>query len=453
MSNNAILVNDTFVSESTTSNTSSATNELRNMDKLEYIDTELANMGDIKTELFKSLIVQLQDHVETLKEENNFLKSEIIHKNSLISVITSQNSRTIPEILVNEPNKSSVLLENMVKENVTNKLGNFNNSKNLADQNLWSSIDESISEDQSSTDINIHNSTLIQPVSAKIIEAATRQLNFDDQLKQVRELRHYDFLNRTRDSYEDYHYSVHTNNESTPELSAENVDDATYELGPWEKHNRGFASKIMKRMGYNGKGLGKLENGIIKPISVKTMRKEETEQMSQTEKNETNIRNGKKLLYILSSSMLNQMDAKKLSRGDVDVKVHSHGGCTISCMYSHLSKIMDCEPEYILLHIGSNDCVKKTSDEVLNEYKRLTRYIVKRLPHTKIIVSLPIVRADNTRAACIQRNLKCKLQRYFFPCLDNSNVDLSHLGKKGLHLNNHGNKIMARNIISLIKRL
>ena len=157
MSNNAILVNDTFVSESTTSNTSSATNELRNMDKLEYIDTELANMGDIKTELFKSLIVQLQDHVETLKEENNFLKSEIIQKNSLISVITSQNSRTIPEILVNEPNKSSVLLENMVKENVTNKLGNFNNSKNLADQNLWSSIDESISEDQSSTDINIHN--------------------------------------------------------------------------------------------------------------------------------------------------------------------------------------------------------------------------------------------------------------------------------------------------------
>ena len=157
MSNNAILVNDTFVSESTTSNTSSATNELRNMDKLEYIDTELANMGDIKTELFKSLIVQLQDHVETLKEENNFLKNEIIQKNWLISVITSQNSRTIPEILVNEPNKSSVLLENMVKENVTNKLGNFNNSKNLADQNLWSSIDESISEDQSSTDINIHN--------------------------------------------------------------------------------------------------------------------------------------------------------------------------------------------------------------------------------------------------------------------------------------------------------
>ena len=159
------------------------------------------------------------------------------------------------------------------------------------------------------------------------------------------------------------------------------------------------------------------------------------------------------VFYVVSSSMLNQMDGERLSNKDVEVKVHSHGGCTISCRYNHLPKIISNEPDYILLHIGSNDCSSKTSDEVLQEYRQLVNYIAKRLPRAKVIISLPIVRTDTNKASCIQRNLKIKLQRSFFPCLDNSNVGLSHLGKKGLHLNNHGNKIMARNIISLIKRL
>ena len=34
----------------------------------------------------------------------------------------------------------------------------------------------------------------------------------------------------------------------------------------WEKHSTGVASKIMKKMGHNGKGLGKAENGIVESI-------------------------------------------------------------------------------------------------------------------------------------------------------------------------------------------
>ena len=124
-------------------------------------------------------------------------------------------------------------------------------------------------------------------------------------------------------------------------------------------------------------------------------------------------------------------------------------------MYSHLPEMFDLKPDYLLLHIGSNDCIGmgKTSDDVLQEIRKLAEYISRNLPYCKIILSLPIIRTDNSVATAIQKNLKCKLKRLFYPCLDNSNVGLSHLGKKGLHLNHQGNKLMARNIISLVKRL
>ena len=97
--------------------------------------------------------------------------------------------------------------------------------------------------------------------------------------------------------------------------------------------------------------------------------------------------------------------------------------------------------------------MSKASDEVINEIKQLIQYIMKTLPCITVILSLPIVRADNVRASVIQKNLKLKMKRLLYPCLEHSNVDLSDLGKKGLHLSQKGTKKMARNIISLIKRL
>ena len=153
--------------------------------------------------------------------------------------------------------------------------------------------------------------------------------------------------------------------------------------------------------------------------------------------------------------MLNQMDEERLSRGNIKVKVRCHGGCTIKCMYSHLPEMFDLKPDFVLLHIGSNDCFGsgKSSDDILQEIRKLVEYISRNLPSSKIIMSLPIVRADSSVANAIQKNLNFKLKRLFYPCLDNSNVGLSHLGKKGLHLNHHGTRLMASNIISLIKRL
>ena len=146
------------------------------------------------------------------------------------------------------------------------------------------------------------------------------------------------------------------------------------------------------------------------------------------------------------------MDEVRLS-GNVDVKVRSHGGCKIKCLYTHLPEMFQLKPDFVLLHIGSNDCSEKTSDDVLREIKTLVSYIKSVLSNTTVIISLPTVRTDSTRASAIQKNLGIKLRKLFYPFLDNSNIIESDLGKKGLHFNERGNRKMAGNILSLIKRL
>ena len=276
-----------------------------------------------------------------------------------------------------------------------------------------------------------------------------KRRNIDNQLFNIRLMKHEEFVRLSKCSEDN---NIKRNefidrgikrSDLMKDVVQENCDNLNkYE---WLKYSSGLASKIIHKMGYKGKGLGKNEDGIEEAIKVDD---------TKFSMKDTKSRVGK-LLYIASSSMLNQMDEERLSRGNINVKVRCHGGCTVKCMYSHLPEMFNLKPDFVLLHIGSNDCIGlgKTSDEILQEIKKLVEYISWNLPYSKLIISLPIVRADSSVANAVQQILNFKLKRSFFPCLDNSNVGLSHLGKKGLHLNHQGTRLMASNIISLIKRL
>ena len=216
----------------------------------------------------------------------------------------------------------------------------------------------------------------------------------------------------------------------------------------WQKHSSGVASKLMTKMGYKGKGLGlgKLEGGITESISIKP-----TTFTSSGQIKESNITERKKL-YILADSMLNQLDEKKLSRY-FNVKVESHGGCTIRGMYKHLKPLVKLQPGYIMIHVGTNDCSNKTSDEVLREITKLATYTRNILPNSKLILSLPTLRTDSTIANAVIVNLKVKVKKLGYVLLENSNINEFHIGKKGLHFNGHGIRRMAKNIISLTQQL
>ena len=208
----------------------------------------------------------------------------------------------------------------------------------------------------------------------------------------------------------------------------------------WQRHSSGIASKLMNKMGYGGLGLGKEENGITEPIVSEPRGLGEPKEKRQT-------------ICILSDSILNRLDEKRLSNENFNVKTQYHGGCTVQCMYSHLPWAFQHLPNHIILHVGTNDCSRKTSDEVIKELLNMKICIKKVLPACKIWFSLPTVRTDSSGSNVIIRNLNKKLKKLCDTLLENSNINEQDLSKKGLHLNERGNKKMAGNIIALIKRL
>ena len=158
----------------------------------------------------------------------------------------------------------------------------------------------------------------------------------------------------------------------------------------WEKRSSGKASEIITKMGYQGKGfgLGKFENGIEEAIE-RVGHSHFEEKPKDDNEGETRER-----ICILSDSMLNQLDEKRLSK-KFDVRIRCHGGCTVRCLYTHLPWAFNLLPNHIIIHVGTNDCARKTSDEVLKELFEIKIYILKVLPSCKVWFSLPLVRTDS----------------------------------------------------------
>ena len=90
--------------------------------------------------------------------------------------------------------------------------------------------------------------------------------------------------------------------------------------------------------------------------------------------------------------------------------------------------------------------------QIFTEIANLKRYIEDVIPGVNVILSRPVIRADNIKANHTLRRLEESIRSTFtFVC--NNNVDVSCLGKKGLHLNPKGAGRLAMNYISLMRCL
>ena len=411
--------------------------------------------------------------VEKLYEEIEFLRDQLREKDLLLKIMNLRNANNgelvnielleeniftdkVVETTPNSPTNISVVEACGLSINDSQKCNytNYSHSEIITDEVTNKTLENRLN-------YSVMNSTRIHETIAEQInnyklkqqqryrEESMISKNSDtESFETTAEITEHNKSNKTTNS--DYFVTRSSFNitENISTNTATPGKDETYRLDKkmfaWEKYSTGCAGRIMERMGYKGKGLGKRENGIREPITVEKRNFEQA--FSNTPEKP------KKLVYIASDSMLNQLKAKKLSN-QYEVKVRYHGGCTVTCMYTHVPEMIELKPEFIILHVGTNDCVNKTSDEVLTELCDLERYIQKSLPSSKIIFSLPIIRADSSTANKIIKNLCVKIKRLNYTVLDNSNLNVSHLSKKGLHLNKYGTKKMALNIISLIRHL
>ena len=167
--------------------------------------------------------------------------------------------------------------------------------------------------------------------------------------------------------------------------------------------------------------------------------------------NDTNIWcNG--TILIATDSMFNSIDETRLSKNK-NIKVNGFGGAKIKGMYGYLTPLLRKKPSVLILHVGTNDAVTKTSDEILNEILDLKKHVENAVPGIHVVISKMNIRSDNRKANTMLGNVNMKLVKLGVTLLDHSNILFSDLGRKGIHLNDVGIKKLALNIISLIQKM
>ena len=344
----------------------------------------------------------------------------------------------------NVTNKSTLLLDHIVKESIYNEYEeeasppNFENvttrkKRNPPNDNLCSSFYADSLADDCDTSFP----------GDPTVDNERRGDNLAEQLNEIRRLKHTEFEERK------------ATNSVSDNLTGNTKDE--FKLGAWEKYNTGFASKIMKRMGYGGKGLGKREDGIIDPIMPSINRGLTTSLLGGCVNLNSKVRDVKNNVkpwpkgttLITGDSILCGIEENRLKKAKVRVFI----GACVDDMYDFLTPLLKKKPTNIILHIGSNDSPFKTSEEIVSEIVNLKKNILSILPTVRIYLSCPTVRFDNFGANAVLRKVEEKLKSLFNDVILNDNVDRSCVGKKGLHLNPKGSGRLAINFISLMRRL
>ena len=156
---------------------------------------------------------------------------------------------------------------------------------------------------------------------------------------------------------------------------------------------------------------------------------------------------------IVGDSIITGIDEKRLGKNCL-VKVHDFRGATLVDINHHIIPILKKKPDVIILHVGTNDSVSRTSRQILDDLLQLKSAIItKTLPNCQVIFSQPTLRVDNGKAALTLHHLNEHISELNLDVVNNSNIKVKHIGQKGLHLNPKGKGRLALNFIHKIRDL
>ena len=92
---------------------------------------------------------------------------------------------------------------------------------------------------------------------------------------------------------------------------------------------------------------------------------------------------------IMGDSIITGIDEKKVSKNRL-VKAHDFRGVTLADINHHIIPILKKKQDVIILHVGTNDSVSRTSREILDDLFQLKSATTKTLPNCQVIFSQPI---------------------------------------------------------------
>ena len=132
--------------------------------------------------------------------------------------------------------------------------------------------------------------------------------------------------------------------------------------------------------------------------------------------------------------MLYGIDESKIK----NAKVQVFPGASIEDLVYHLTPLLRKIPSAVVVHIGTNNCVYNNSRVINGKLMNLKMFISSQIQNCKIVFSSLIKRNDNGKAQLMVNLVNEKLEDHQSNTVDISNIDLSHLGRKGLHMTPHG---------------
>ena len=159
----------------------------------------------------------------------------------------------------------------------------------------------------------------------------------------------------------------------------------------------------------------------------------------------------KNTILIAGDSMINGINEKPISKNFKSVKVRCFSGATIDDMYFNLIPLLRKKPVALVLHVGTNNSSNETSFQIYDKLLNLVHFLKENNPNCHVVLSSPIDRLDDGKAALTIKRLNSLLSESSLDIIDNSNVGHSSLGIHGLHLNEHGAGKLALNFVKRIR--
>ena len=122
-----------------------------------------------------------------------------------------------------------------------------------------------------------------------------------------------------------------------------------------------------------------------------------------------------------------------------NVKVRFFKVGAIEEMEDNINLILKRKPDYIILHVETNNKTKLTARDILHKLLRLKTIILDARKSCEVIISQPNLRSDNGKTALTNHHLCKLLEELNIDTVKNRNIGSKHLGGKGLHLNHQWN--------------
>jgi lysophospholipase L1-like esterase len=156
--------------------------------------------------------------------------------------------------------------------------------------------------------------------------------------------------------------------------------------------------------------------------------------------------------------MVKHLNPSKLRKGTKhNINVQTFSGANVADMRYYVKPAISRSPDYLLLHVGTNDLKRQTPQQIAGSISTLCQEIVKESPNTKIVLSKVITRSDDPSLNSKINELNCKLSQVChnnkWGILNHTNITADHLNPYGLHLNKQGTAKLAKNIIDYFKNL